>query len=172
MTRSRSEFQLEKGLTPLFESPKSFSSEIHYLLALHARFLAGCVVAAIIASFGKMFNNETIHDVGSTRLSRHESCLPSSSSVPILLQPPPGRGCSRFPRSISLCPHQSPTPRPVAVSATVHQRRRHTEALDANQDRGEQLARHRHFGHLERHVLRMPNHFGPSHNGAQRTSNR
>ena len=34
-------------------------------------------------------------------------------------------------------------------------------ALDAVEDRCEQRARHRHFGQLKRHVVRMPNYFGP-----------
>ncbi len=46
-------------------------------------------------------------------------------------------------------------------SATLHQRRWHTESLDAVEDRCQQLAHHRHFGHPERHVLGVPNHFGP-----------
>ena len=82
---------------------------------------------------------------------RRDSCLPGRSNVPILLQPPPGRSCSRFPRSINPClaaptcqscpyrhrdndsdpsprsislgRHKSPTCRPVAASATLHQRR-------------------------------------------------
>lgn len=60
--------------------------------------------------------------------------------------------------------HQ-PTPNPDCHvsylsrrSPKLPQRRWHTEPLDARQDRGEQLTRHRNFGHLERHVLRMPNH--------------
>ncbi len=56
------------------------------------------------------------------------------------------------PRIASLCS--------AAASGTEHQLRRHTEALDALQDRCEQLARHRHFGHLKRHVLGVTNHFG------------
>ena len=41
-----------------------------------------------------------------------------------------------------------------------HQRRWHTEPLDAVQDRREQVARHRHLGHLEDHVLRVRHHLG------------
>ncbi len=68
-----------------------------------------------------------------------------------------------FPRSIKPGSHSNHPrfARPQA-SAALHQRRRNSEPLDALQDRGEQLARHRQFGHLERHVLRMPNHFGPT----------
>lgn len=42
-----------------------------------------------------------------------------------------------------------------------HQRRRHTESLDAVQNRCEQFTRHRHLGHLEGHILRVDHHLGP-----------
>ena len=39
-----------------------------------------------------------------TAFLRRGSCLSGHSNGPILLQPPPGQGCSRFPRSINFCP--------------------------------------------------------------------
>ena len=49
----------------------------------------------------------------------------------------------------------------VHASAMPHQRRWHTEPLDPLQDRREQVARHRNFGHLEDHVPRVGHHLGP-----------
>ncbi len=69
-----------------------------------------------------------------------------------------GNDSGSFSSSISLWPHESPTSRPVAASATLHQRRHsatlrqwwgNTESLDAIQDRCEQLRQHRNLGHVE-----------------------
>ena len=45
-------------------------------------------------------------------------------------------------------------------STTLQQWRRHAEALNTVQDRGEQLMWHRDFGHLKSHVLGVPDYFG------------
>jgi len=42
----------------------------------------------------------------------------------------------------------------------LYQRRRHTEPLDAIENSGEQLTRHRYLGQLKRYVLGVPNHLG------------
>ncbi len=95
-------------------------------------------------------------------LSCRDSCLRGRSIVPILPLKPPGQ---RFrPVSAQRQPVLHSNHQRFARSQwslTLHQRRRHTEPPNPLQDRCEQLTWHRDFGHLERHVLRMPNHFGP-----------
>ena len=108
-----------------------------------------------------------------TRFNRQQSVLPllvaigltsRQAETPIRPLPP------SEPRSCGISAQHPPLPPSrragtsllsVAASAALHQRRRHTEPLDAVSNRCGQLAWHRHVGDLERHVLRMPNHFGP-----------
>jgi len=44
---------------------------------------------------------------------------------------------------------------------SLAQRWRQRQSFNAVEDRGEQVSRHRHFGQLKEHVLRVPRHLGP-----------
>lgn len=71
--------------------------------------------------------------------------------------PPPG--IMAPPEALTMIPIE-PTDLPEPP-AWLRIEKRVAELLDGVQNRCEQLARHRHFGQLERHVLCTPNRFGP-----------
>ncbi|MCK4342991.1 MAG: hypothetical protein KAY37_14855 [Phycisphaerae bacterium] len=100
-----------------------------------------------------------------TRFKRERPILPLLAPIrltsrhaerPIRPLPPSER------RSCGISAQHQPLPpriaslRSVAASATLHQWRRHTEPLDAIEDRSEQLTRYGHLGHLKRYVLGVP----------------
>lgn len=95
-------------------------------------------------------------------LSRGDSCPCGCSTVPFLPPMPPEQ------RSLPVSAQHQPLPPriaslcSVAASAMLHQLRRHSEPLDAVKDRCKQLARHRHLGHLKRHVVGVPDSRGPT----------
>lgn len=83
-------------------------------------------------------------DSSENDLGRRESRLYSCSQGPIRLQALFTTTISvPFPRIFIPCPHQLPTSRRAAASATFHRWHRPTKTLDAFQDCCEQLARQR-----------------------------